>query len=98
MAVTVLFDFHVRPDELSAAESVITRLLVDTRAFDGCLALDVTRDLSDPTHFVFLESWVSAEAYEGYAAWRATPGGSSGLRELLVEPPRITQLRADPAF
>ena len=98
MAVTVLFDFHVRPDELSAAEAVITALLVDTRAFEGCIALDVTRDLSDSTHLVFLEKWDSVEAYEAYAAWRATPEGSSGLRELLVEPPRITKLRADPAF
>jgi len=98
MAITVLFDFQVRPGELPKAESVITRLLVDTRAFDGCIALDVTRDLTDPTHFVFLERWDSAGAYQAYAAWRATPEGSSGLRELLVEPPRITQLGADPAF
>ncbi len=98
MAVTVLLDFHVRPDQLSTAESVITRLLPDTRGFAGCIALDVTRDLSDSTHFVFLERWDSVEAYEAYEAWRMTPEGRSGLRDLLVEPPRVTQLRVDSAF
>lgn len=98
MAVTVLLDFHVRPDELATAEAVITRLLPDTRGFDGCIALDVTRDIADPTHFVFLERWDSVEAYEAYEAWRVTPEGWSGLRDLLVEPPKATKLRADPAF
>jgi len=96
MSVIVLFDFHVRPDEVSTAESVIARLLVDTRAYDGCVSLDVTRDIADRAHLVFIERWDSVEAYDAYAAWRATPEGSSGLRDLLVEPPAITTLRPEP--
>jgi heme oxygenase (mycobilin-producing) len=98
MAVTVLLDFHVRPDELIAAEGVITRLLPDTRAFDGCIALDVMRDIADPTHFVFAEKWDSVEAYQAYDAWRGSPAGASGLRELFVEPAKVTKLRVDPAL
>jgi quinol monooxygenase YgiN len=82
MAITSVLDFQLRPDAPSDAETRISSILSQTRARPGFLSADVVRDLDDRRHLVVIEMWESLEADEAYRAWRATPEGASGLREL----------------
>lgn len=78
MPITSVLQFHVASDRVAEAQAAITETLVATRAFDGCLGVDVLVDVADPTYFVLLERWQSLEHDDAYRAWRETHPGSFG--------------------
>lgn len=86
MPVTAHLDLHLNAEALPTAPAVLRDILSDTRAFDGCLGVDVLVDNEDPAHFLVVEQWVSMEHDAAYRAWRAGDG-ASGLAELLTAPP-----------
>lgn len=92
MPVTVLLDLRLLPEAVANAPFVLRETLVATRAFDGCLTVDVLVDADDEAHVVLLERWESLAADDAYRAWRATPDGASGLHALLAAPPTLTRL------
>ena len=77
MSITAFLDIHVKPESLAEAPEVLHDTLLTTRAFDGCLGVDVLVDTEDPTHFVLVEQWVSLEHDAAYRTYRAGPGKSS---------------------
>ncbi len=92
MTVSATFDIRVTPESLETAPALITTVLDQTRAFEGNLGVEVFVDAGDPTHFVALEHWESAEHDAAYRAWRATPEGASTLGTILAGRPTLTQL------
>ncbi len=92
MTVSATFDIHVTTEALASAPALITTVMNQTRAFDGNLGVEVFVDAEDPTHFVALEHWESAEADAAYRAWRATPEGSTTLGTSLAGRPTLTAL------
>jgi quinol monooxygenase YgiN len=95
MTITALLDVQIKPEQSTAAASVIRDTLQATRAFPGCLGVEVVVDLADPAHFVLIEKWESLEADEAYRAWRATPEGRSDLGSILAGPPSLTKFATD---
>jgi quinol monooxygenase YgiN len=95
MTITSLLDVQVKPDQTAAAASVIHDTLQATRAFAGCLGVDVVIDVADPAHFLLIERWESLDADDAYRAWRATPDGKSSLGSILAGPPSLTRFAAD---
>jgi quinol monooxygenase YgiN len=89
MAVTAFLDLHLRPDAITEAPAVIDSVLADTRAFDGCLGIEVLHDLADPAHVTVVERWESLQHDDAYRAWRATPEGASDLGRVLAQPPTL---------
>jgi quinol monooxygenase YgiN len=77
--------------ETAAGLDVVHDVLRATRAFDGCLSVEVTVDTADPAHVVVVERWQSIEADDAYRAWRATPEGRSALASILAAPPVLTR-------
>lgn len=78
-AITALLDLTVKADSIDGAKDVIDDVLIATRAFPGCLGVDVLVDTEDPAHFLLLERWESLEHDSAYRAWRATEAGASNL-------------------
>ena len=89
--ITALLELTLTPEGVATAPAVIGETLQATRAFDGCLGVDVLVDTDDETHVVLLERWESLEHDDAYRAWRATPEGASTLRTVLAAPPRLTR-------
>ena len=90
MTISALLDLHIKSDALEQAPAALSDVLATTRAFDGCLGVDVLIDNADPTHFVVVESWASLEHDSAYRAFRQTPAGASALGRLLAEAPTLT--------
>jgi heme oxygenase (mycobilin-producing) len=59
-------------------------VLVATRAFPGCLGVDVLVDTEDAAHLLVLEKWESLEHDQAYRDWRATPAGASPLSTIVA--------------
>ena len=91
MPITSILELTLRPEAVADSEESIGRVLRDTRAFDGCLGLELLRDREDPAHVVVVEHWASIERDDAYRAWRATPDGESGLGDLVASPPVLTR-------
>jgi len=91
MSITTLLELTLRPEALADAPAVMRETLTATRAFAGCLKVDVLIDAADQTHVVVFEEWESLEHDAAYRAWRATPQGASGLGGILAAPPRLTR-------
>ena len=96
MTIYALLHLTVQPEFVAAAPAVIHETLTATRAFDGCLGVEVLMDADDQTHIVLLERWDSVESDAAYRAWRATPAGASGLRTILAGAPRLCRYDVAP--
>ncbi len=94
MPITAHLDLTLKAEALPTAPAVLRDILADTRAFDGCLGVDVLVDSHDPAHILVVEQWASLEHDSAYRAWRATDEGASGLGELLAAPPALTHFEA----
>lgn len=91
MPTTALLDLHVRADRAGDAPAAIEAILRDTRAFDGCLGVEVLADVADAAHVTIVEHWESLRHDDAYRAWRATPEGASGMAELVDRAPVLTR-------
>lgn len=90
MAVTSILDLTFKPEALEDAKRLLDRVLTETRAFDGCLGVDVVQDVSDPNHLIAVERWESVEKDTAYRQWRAGEGAITDLPPLLAAAPRLS--------
>jgi quinol monooxygenase YgiN len=91
MPITVFFEIRVTREALDqGVHAELHKILSDTRAFDGCLAVEVLIDSDDPTHILAIEKWASEEHDAAYRAWRAE-GGKTNLASYLASPPVLTK-------
>lgn len=95
MAFKSIVDLKLKPDTLDQARKALGGILNETRAFDGCLRVEVLIDESDPSHWTMVEDWASAEHSAAYSAWRAGEGKTVGLGPFLAAPPVPTKYTVD---
>ena len=97
MSITSVLELTLKPEAVADAPAIITQTLQATRAFEGCLGVEVLVDTVDETRVVLLERWESIEHDDAYRAWRATPEGASQLGTLVAAPLKLTRYapRAD---
>jgi heme oxygenase (mycobilin-producing) len=91
MTVHTLMDLRFRADAMDEATKMLHNILIDTRAFDGCLGVDALVDLDDPAHVVLFESWASPEHNAAYMAWRDGEGATPQLGAVLAGAPGATR-------
>ena len=92
MAITVLLDIHLKADSLTSAPSMLRDILAGTRAFDGCLGVEVLVDNEDPGHLILVERWASVERDAAYREWRAGAGATQ-LGSILASPPLVSHFQ-----
>jgi quinol monooxygenase YgiN len=91
MAITALLELRVKPEALDQGlHAELHAILSDTRAFEGCLGVEVLIDTADPTHFVVVERWASEERDAAYRAWRAGDG-QTNLASFVASAPVLTK-------
>ncbi|WP_072804963.1 putative quinol monooxygenase [Rhodococcoides yunnanense] len=91
MALIALLDLKLKTETLDDAKVVLGRILADTRAFEGCLGVDVLVDDADEGHWIAYERWESAEADAKYREFREGPGKITDLGPLLAGVPSLTK-------
>ena len=79
MVVIAILECHFKPEQVDAGIDWLRRNLVATRAFDGCLGVEVFKD-----------HWASLEHDRAYRAWRDGEGRIVEGGGLFVSPPRLT--------
>ena len=64
-------------------------ILPDTRAYDGCLGVEVYQNQDDPDVVVLVEKWESKAHYEKYFGWRQETGLVDQLVQAIQGPPSL---------
>jgi len=78
----VIATFPVAEGKCEQLQAALIAALPDTRAFDGCISLDVYQELGTKS-FTLVEDWESFEHYERYLVWRMEGGLAETLDSLL---------------
>ena len=74
----VIAEFPAQEGKLEDLKNLMRQALGDTRAFDGCISIDVyIDDHSQTMHLI--EDWESLDHYDKYLRWRL----ETGLEELV---------------
>ncbi|UYP19167.1 antibiotic biosynthesis monooxygenase [Rhodococcus sp. Z13] len=90
MALTALLELKFRPDSVDQAKKVMSRVLDETRAFDGCEGVEILVDQQDEARWVIVERWRSAEHDAAYRRFRAGEGAVTDLGPLLGGAPALS--------
>jgi heme oxygenase (mycobilin-producing) len=90
MAVIAILECQFKPDHVEAGAEWLRKVLVATRAFDGCLGVEVFQDHEDPARFLAVEHWASFEHDRAYRAWRTGEGRVEEGAELFAGPRKLT--------
>jgi quinol monooxygenase YgiN len=87
MTTTATLALEFRPGTLETAQSVMKRVLTETRAFDGCVSIEVYADPDDDHRWIIFERWESSQHDSAYRAYRAGPGAITDLGDVLASAP-----------
>jgi quinol monooxygenase YgiN len=94
----VSVEFWLKSSSLDEALPVLHDALVATRAFDGCVQVDVLAESDDPAHLFVVEQWSTPEHRAVYRAWRAGEGALTQLAPFLAGPPVSDKYAHNPAI
>lgn len=89
MSIKVFLDVDAKPECIEKLKQTLSDILPDTRAYEGCLGVEVRGNQDDVLNIVLIETWETRENYERYLAWRVETGGIEALVTLLSAPPSI---------
>lgn len=86
--VTVLFP--CQPGKGEDMLEILSAALVETRAYDGSLSVEVFVDADNPDAVLLVEEWETRDHHEKYMAWRVENGMIEMLQPILAAPLDIT--------
>ena len=89
MSVMVLLEATVKSEDVSNMKSYMAEMLPETRACDGCQAIDVYFNTKDEGKMVLVEHWDSRPHHEKYLGWRTETGVMDKIGGMLAGPPSI---------
>ena len=87
MAIKVFLEIEIKPEILDETLQTFTQMLPDTRAFDGCLGIEVLQDRENPNYIILDEKWETQEQQQKYMKWREENGFTEQISALLSAPP-----------
>lgn len=90
MALTALLELEFKADAIDDAKKVMDRVLGETRAFDGCLGIEILVDQKNEARWVVVEKWQSEDHDAAYRKFRAGEGAITDLGPLLAGAPKLT--------
>jgi quinol monooxygenase YgiN len=96
MTIVSVVGLQFDPAKVDEALVALQATLVDTRAFKGCVSVDVAKDVSTPGHVILVERSESLADDEAYRAFRAN-GGPSPLGAFVTGAPTtvVAELQSD---
>lgn len=66
--LTIVANIVAKADKIELVKSELLKLIIPTRAEEGCIQYDLHQDNINPGHFVFYEKWISHELLQYHLA------------------------------
>lgn len=68
MAVTVIADLTIKPDEVNWVIATLRRALPSTRMAEGCSHAELHQSQDEPNNLIIVQEFASREHYHAYMA------------------------------
>lgn len=94
MSHTVMLDFNCAEGKGPEFLAMLLPALPDTRAYEGCEAVETYVDDANPDRVILWEKWAQRSNQEAYLAWRAETGMMDAIGPFMAAPPAIIHLDA----
>ena len=82
MTVLVNLEIPVKKERIEDFFNYLRDILVDTRAYEGCIRLETYHDMEN-SKVLLIEEWEKIENQESYMQWRTETGLVEALEEFL---------------
>ena len=82
MSVLVNLEIPVKEDKIEEFFDYMQKVLVDTRAYDGCISLNTYHEIGSST-VLLIEEWEKMENQASYMQWRTETGMVEALSKFL---------------
>ena len=89
MTCQVILEFKAKQDSIEGVRTFFREILADTRAYEGCVGLNVTQNQDDPAEFVLVQQWDKRANYEAYLKWRMESGAMDAFTVMIDGEPKI---------
>jgi len=89
MTVSVLLEGVLKDGLVDSFVETCREKLVETRASEGCIRIDMTLSTKDRHNFVMTEVWETAAHYDAYRKKRQDDGTSAYIISCCVKGPSI---------
>lgn len=90
----ILVEFPIDAERRAEFIDEVNQILVDTRAFEGCLAAHVWTHEQDPATVWIYEEWESRANQQAYVQWRADTGNTAHLAPFITGEVRFLWLNS----
>jgi quinol monooxygenase YgiN len=94
--VVVVATIQVKPGTEDEALAALTASIPPTHEEPGCLAYALHRDVDDPTRFIMVERWESADALDAHGRAPHLKELFGAVGGLVAAPPSIIRTGAIP--
>jgi quinol monooxygenase YgiN len=94
MSITVLVEWHVKPDEIVTAKALLEETFASTLNYAGCQRYAVYENQDSPGNIVLLTEWNSRDEYAQYMEWRKETGILSQFGQTFASPPNLRYFEA----
>lgn len=92
-SVFVVAHVYAKPENKDAMFALFEKLVAATREEPGCIKYDLHQDLSDETHFTFIEEWQSTEALQSHFQTSHFKANGAAIKDMIARPVQINQLK-----
>jgi quinol monooxygenase YgiN len=82
MSDLVVLNFKAAPGKFEALGALFQAVLGDTRAFDGCIRVDVFAD-ETTSIYTLVEEWESVAHQQRYLQWRIDTGIREATKDIV---------------
>ena len=82
MTVLVNLEIPVKKERIEDFFNYLRDILVDTRAYEGCIRLETYHEMEN-SKVLLIEEWEKIENQESYMQWRTETGLVEALEEFL---------------
>ena len=87
MSVTVILEVTAKPECTEDLIAWFSENFKQTRTYDGCIDVAMSRSHDDPNHLALVMTWEKRGDYEGYLQWRADTGAVEQLVAMAAKEP-----------
>ncbi|MTI13990.1 putative quinol monooxygenase [Sansalvadorimonas verongulae] len=64
--LTIVANIIAKADKVNLVRSELEKLIIPTRAEEGCIDYDLHQDNENPSHFMFYENWATRELWRAH--------------------------------
>jgi len=88
----MIVEFPVHPETRDEFIVALNEILFDTRAYDGCMGVEVWTNQEDDDSVWLYEEWATREHQAAYLNWRTETGNTAHLGPFIKGNPRFLWL------